>query len=66
MDNSGFYLTGDTTWPGLGTVAAVLSSKIVTNMIMRDHPIKNVQKHLHQTIHSELWSNLEAIHPYGV
>ena len=32
----GFWLCGDTTWPGLGTVACVLGSRIVANAII-DH-----------------------------
>ncbi len=31
----GFWLTGDTTWPGLGTVACVLSSRIVARDALR-------------------------------
>jgi len=27
-----FYLVGDNTWPGLGTVAGLIGSKIVTNL----------------------------------
>ena len=30
----GFWLCGDTTWPGLGTVAGVLGSRIVANAIL--------------------------------
>lgn len=30
----GFWLCGDTTWPGLGTVACVLASRIVANAIV--------------------------------
>ena len=30
----GFYLAGDTTWPGLGTVACVLGSRIVARAIL--------------------------------
>ena len=30
----GFYLAGDTTWPGLGTVACVLGSRIVANLVL--------------------------------
>lgn len=30
----GFLLVGDTTWPGLGTVACVLGSRIVANRVM--------------------------------
>ena len=30
----GFWLCGDTTWPGLGTVACVLGSRIVANAII--------------------------------
>ena len=28
----GFFLAGDTTWPGLGTVACVLGSRVVANL----------------------------------
>lgn len=31
----GFWLAGDTTWPGLGTVACVLGSRIVAEGVMR-------------------------------
>ena len=30
----GFFLVGDTTWPGLGTVACVLGSRIVANLVL--------------------------------
>lgn len=30
----GFWLAGDTTWPGLGTVACVLSSRIVAEFVL--------------------------------
>jgi len=32
---AGFWLVGDTTWPGLGTVACVLGSRIVTEGVAR-------------------------------
>lgn len=32
---SGFWLVGDTTWPGLGTVACVLGSRIVADDVLR-------------------------------
>jgi len=32
----GFHLVGDTTWPGLGTVACVLGSKIVVGNVVRE------------------------------
>jgi C-3',4' desaturase CrtD len=31
----GFWLAGDTTWPGLGTVACVLGSRIVADAVLR-------------------------------
>lgn len=31
----GFWLAGDTTWPGLGTVACVLGSRIVADSVVR-------------------------------
>ncbi|MEO0649477.1 MAG: FAD-dependent oxidoreductase, partial [Planctomycetota bacterium] len=31
----GFHLVGDTTWPGLGTVACVLGSRVVASNVMR-------------------------------
>jgi phytoene dehydrogenase-like protein len=31
----GFWICGDTTWPGLGTVACVLGSRIVANAVLR-------------------------------
>jgi phytoene dehydrogenase-like protein len=30
----GFWLCGDTTWPGLGTVACVLGSRVVANAVL--------------------------------
>jgi hypothetical protein len=30
----GFWLAGDTTWPGLGTVACVLGSRIVAEGVL--------------------------------
>jgi C-3',4' desaturase CrtD len=32
----GFWLAGDTTWPGLGTVACVLGSRIVADGVLRE------------------------------
>ena len=32
----GFWLAGDTTWPGLGTVACVLGSRIVADRVVRE------------------------------
>lgn len=32
----GFWLVGDTTWPGLGTVACVLGSRIVADGVLRE------------------------------
>ena len=34
----GFWLVGDTTWPGLGTVACVLGSRIVAEGVLRHAP----------------------------
>jgi C-3',4' desaturase CrtD len=34
----GFWLAGDSTWPGLGTVACVLGSRIVAEMATRSAP----------------------------
>jgi phytoene dehydrogenase-like protein len=31
----GFFLAGDTTWPGLGTVACVLGSRVVANLVIQ-------------------------------
>jgi phytoene dehydrogenase-like protein len=31
----GFWLAGDTTWPGLGTVACILGSRVVAEQIVR-------------------------------
>jgi C-3',4' desaturase CrtD len=33
----GFWLAGDTTWPGLGTVACVLGSRLVAERVYRRH-----------------------------
>lgn len=34
----GFWQAGDTTWPGLGTVACVLGSRIVADGVLQLHP----------------------------
>jgi phytoene dehydrogenase-like protein len=34
----GFWLAGDTTWPGLGTVACVLGSRIVAELVLDARP----------------------------
>jgi phytoene dehydrogenase-like protein len=34
----GFWLAGDTTWPGLGTVACVLGSRLVAEGILASLP----------------------------
>jgi len=31
----GLWIVGDTTWPGLGTVACVLGSRIVAQEVLR-------------------------------
>ncbi len=38
----GFWLVGDTTWPGLGTVACVLGSRLVAEGVLRAtrHPVR--------------------------
>ena len=33
----GFFVAGDTTWPGLGTVACVLGSRLVAEMVLSGH-----------------------------
>ncbi len=33
----GFWLAGDTTWPGLGTVACVLGSRLVAEGVLATH-----------------------------
>ena len=33
----GFFLAGDTTWPGLGTVACVLGSRLVAEQVLAHH-----------------------------
>jgi C-3',4' desaturase CrtD len=33
---TGFWLAGDTTWPGLGTVACVIGSRIVADGVLRE------------------------------
>jgi C-3',4' desaturase CrtD len=35
----GFYLAGDTTWPGLGTVACVKGSEIAAEHVLADTPV---------------------------
>ena len=37
LGGRGMWLVGDTTWPGLGTVACVLGSRIVADGVRRDH-----------------------------
>jgi C-3',4' desaturase CrtD len=39
---SGFWLAGDTTWPGLGTVACVLGSRLVAQHILAAVPLKRI------------------------
>ena len=34
----GFWLAGDTTWPGLGTVACVLGSRLVAEGVLASAP----------------------------
>jgi hypothetical protein len=34
----GFWLAGDTTWPGLGTVACVLGSRLVAEAVLASAP----------------------------
>jgi phytoene dehydrogenase-like protein len=36
LDVKGLWLVGDSTWPGLGTVACVLGSRIVADRVLRD------------------------------
>lgn len=35
---AGFWLGGDTTWPGLGTVACVLGSQIISEQVLSFRP----------------------------
>jgi C-3',4' desaturase CrtD len=37
----GFWLVGDTTWPGLGTVACVLGSRIVAEAVLAHAPCRS-------------------------
>ena len=39
----GFFLAGDTTWPGLGTVACVLGSRLVAEQVLAHHRRQNGQ-----------------------
>jgi phytoene dehydrogenase-like protein len=39
---SGFWLAGDTTWPGLGTVACVHGSRIVAEEILAQTPVRRL------------------------
>jgi phytoene dehydrogenase-like protein len=43
----GFWLVGDTTWPGLGTVACVLGSRIVAEQIVQE-------AYSHEAVHFRL------------
>jgi phytoene dehydrogenase-like protein len=43
----GFWLVGDTTWPGLGTVACVMGSRIVAEGILRKHKPQPTQGAVH-------------------
>jgi phytoene dehydrogenase-like protein len=36
----GFFLAGDTTWPGLGTVACVLGSRVVAELVLADGELR--------------------------
>jgi hypothetical protein len=36
LGGRGLWLAGDTTWPGLGTVACVLGSRVVADGIRRE------------------------------
>ena len=51
----GFYLVGDTTWPGLGTVACVLGSRIVAN-----HVLETSRKAVRKSVPYEYY-NREAV-----
>ena len=39
----GFWLCGDSTWPGLGTVACVLGSRIVAHKVLQSAPAASVR-----------------------
>jgi phytoene dehydrogenase-like protein len=53
----GFLLVGDTTWPGLGTVACVLGSRIVANRVM-----ERCEHKIHERDYDEhTASNMSAI-----
>jgi C-3',4' desaturase CrtD len=41
----GFWLAGDTTWPGLGTVACVLGSRIVAEGVLAERPRPPARTH---------------------
>jgi C-3',4' desaturase CrtD len=41
----GFWLAGDTTWPGLGTVACVLGSRIVAEGVLAEQPRRPIRTH---------------------
>jgi C-3',4' desaturase CrtD len=40
----GFWLVGDTTWPGLGTVACVLGSRLVAEAVLASLPRRAVRR----------------------
>ncbi len=40
----GFWLAGDTTWPGLGTVACILGSRIVAEQVARNAASRHTQQ----------------------
>ena len=46
MGMPGFWLAGDTTWPGLGTVACILGSRIVAEQVARHATRIHAQQHI--------------------
>jgi phytoene dehydrogenase-like protein len=58
----GFWLAGDTTWPGLGTVACVLGSRIVAEGVLRRAGRRHVAPSCHLPSHSPVAHACAAIH----
>jgi len=61
----GFWLAGDTTWPGLGTVACVLGSRIVAEGVLAAMPRAAVGRTARIVLPGERASVVEERHEFG-
>jgi phytoene dehydrogenase-like protein len=50
----GFWLAGDSTWPGLGTVACVLGSRIVAEGVLAAHRPSALNRRILENRHGAL------------